>query len=66
MNELKIDNPAQRLLDILEAGKTQKRDQNCRLVWVFLLQAQKNNEQHLLSRLAMLCLITSVRSITFR
>lgn len=52
MNELKIDNPAQRLLDILEAGKTQSQGQNCRAVWVLLLQAHQNNEQHLLSRLA--------------
>lgn len=52
MSELKIDNPAQRLLDILEAGKTYSQGTNCREVWVLLLQAQLNNEQHLLSRLA--------------
>lgn len=52
MSELKIDNPAQRLLDILEAGKTHSQVANCREVWVSLLQAQQNNEQHLLSRLA--------------
>ncbi|WP_337014344.1 hypothetical protein [Pantoea sp. AS142] len=52
MNELKIDNPAQRLLEILEEGKSYSPNENCRKVWVLLLQAQKNNEQHLLSRLA--------------
>ena len=52
MSELKIDNPAQRLLDILEAGKTHSQAANCRVVWVSLLQAHQNNEQHLLSRLA--------------
>lgn len=52
MSELKIDNPAQRLLDILEAGKTLPDAQNCRTVWIKLLNAEENNEQHLLSRLA--------------
>ncbi|WLI76972.1 hypothetical protein Q5705_20825 [Kosakonia sp. H02] len=52
MSELKIDNPAQRLLDLLEAGKKYSQTQSCRAVWVSLLDAQENNEQHLLSRLA--------------
>lgn len=52
MSELKIDNPAQRLLDILEAGKTLPDAQNCRKAWIELLHAEENNEQHLLSRLA--------------
>lgn len=52
MSELKIDNPAQRLLDILEAGKTLPDAQNCRKAWIELLDAEENNEQHLLSRLA--------------
>ncbi|WP_254919487.1 hypothetical protein [Pantoea sp. VS1] len=52
MSELKIDNPAQRLLDILEAGKKHSQASNCRAVWISLLQAHQNNEQHLLSRLA--------------
>lgn len=52
MSELKIDNPAQRLLDILETGKKHPDSQNCRKVWIELLHAEENNEQHLLSRLA--------------
>ncbi len=52
MSELKIDNPAQRLLDILETGKTLPDAQNCRKAWIELLHAEENNEQHLLSRLA--------------
>lgn len=52
MSELKIDNPAQRLLDILEAGKRIPDTQKCRKAWIQLLHAQDNNEQNLLSRLA--------------
>lgn len=52
MSELKIDNPAQRLPNILESGKRIPDAQNCRKAWVELLQAEENNEQHLLSRLA--------------
>ncbi len=33
MSELKIDNPAQRLLDLLEQEKNYKREDNCRVVW---------------------------------
>lgn len=36
MSELKIDNPAQRLLDILEAGKTLPDAWNCRKAWIEL------------------------------
>ncbi|EGX8244403.1 hypothetical protein JS781_004368 [Salmonella enterica subsp. enterica serovar Reading] len=52
MSELKIDNPAQRLLDILEAGKKLPDTWNCRNAWIELLNVEENNEQHLLSRLA--------------
>lgn len=52
MSELKIDNPAQRLLDILEEGKRKSSNLNCRSVWIALLHTQGDNEQHLLSRLA--------------
>ncbi|CDF56868.1 hypothetical protein FZ703_04585 [Salmonella enterica subsp. enterica serovar Bovismorbificans] len=52
MSELKIDNPAQRLLDILEAGKKLPDAWNCRNAWIELLNVEENNEQHLLSRLA--------------
>ena len=52
MSELKIDNPAQRLLDILETGKTLPDAWNCRKAWIELLNVEENNEQHLLSRLA--------------
>ncbi|EFI4232070.1 hypothetical protein GXU00_004130 [Escherichia coli] len=36
MSELKIDNPAQRLLDILEAGKKLPDARNCRKAWIEL------------------------------
>lgn len=52
MSELKIDNPAQRLLDILEHGRAHPAHQNCRDVWCKLLEVRKNDEQPLLSRLA--------------
>ncbi len=40
MDELKIDNPAQRLLDLLEQGKGYKKTDNCRKVWQQILQAE--------------------------
>lgn len=52
MSELKIDNPAQRLLDILERGRVHPVHQNCRDVWCKLLEVRKDDEQLLLSRLA--------------
>jgi len=52
MSELKIDNPAQRLLDLLEQGKNYKREDNCRVVWQQILQVEGMEEQHLLTRLA--------------
>lgn len=52
MSELKIDNPAQRLLDLLEQGKNYKREDNCRVVWQQILQVVGMEEQHLLTRLA--------------
>lgn len=52
MDELKIDNPAQRLLDLLEQGKGYKKTDNCRKVWQQILQAEGMEEQHLLTRLA--------------
>lgn len=50
MSELKIDNPALRLLDILEKGQGYNRTDNCRKVWMEILQAE--NERTLLVRLA--------------
>lgn len=52
MDELKIDNPAQRLLDLLEQGKKYKTIDNCRKVWRQILQVEGMEEQHLLTRLA--------------
>lgn len=52
MSELKIDNPAQRLLDLLEQGKIYNREDNCRVVWQQILQVVGMEEQHLLTRLA--------------
>lgn len=52
MSELKIDNPALRLLDILEQGKSYQASDSCREVWKALLQTQKLSEHQLLSRLA--------------
>ncbi len=52
MSELKIDNPALRLLDILEQGKRHHAAATCREVWKALLQAQNLSEHQLLSRLA--------------
>lgn len=45
MSELKIDNPAQRLLDILETGKTLPDAWNCRKAWIELLNVEENNCQ---------------------
>lgn len=52
MSELKIDNPAQRLLDLLEQGTRYQRTDNCRAVWQQILQVEGRAEQHLLTRLA--------------
>lgn len=52
MSKLKIDNPAQRLLDILERGRAHPTHQNCRDVWCKLLEVRKDDEQLLLLRLA--------------
>lgn len=52
MSELKIDNPAQRLLDILESGRAHSGHLNCREVWKKILDVKQNDEQFLLSRLA--------------
>jgi len=52
MSELKIDNPALRLLEILEQGKHHQASATCREVWKVLLQAQNLSEHQLLSRLA--------------
>ncbi|WP_282808201.1 hypothetical protein [Hafnia alvei] len=52
MSELKIDNPAQRLLDLLEQGTKHRRAENCREVWQHLLQTGGMEEHHLLTRLA--------------
>lgn len=52
MSELKIDNPAQRLLDLLEQGNEYQRTDNCRSVWQQILQVEGMEEQYLLNRLA--------------
>lgn len=52
MSELKIDNPAQRLLDLLEQGMRYKRTDNCRKVWQQILKVESMEEQNLLTRLA--------------
>lgn len=52
MSELKIDNPARRLLDLLEQGKNFERTVSCRAVWQKILHVEGMEEQHLLSRLA--------------
>ncbi|EBF4218754.1 hypothetical protein FH403_10835 [Salmonella enterica] len=51
MTELKIDNPAQRLLDILSAGKTTAPHLNCRHVWQRILKVPETHEQLLITRL---------------
>jgi len=51
MSELKIDNPAQRLLDILTAGKANASHYNCRQVWQRILAVPENHEQELITRL---------------
>ena len=45
MSELEIDNPAQRLPNILTAGKSNARHYNCRQVWQKILVAPDNHEQ---------------------
>lgn len=52
MSELKIDNPAQRLLDLLEQGKKYQTTDNCPKVWQQILQVEGMEKQHLLTRLA--------------
>ncbi|EDI4631237.1 hypothetical protein NQ468_001264 [Salmonella enterica] len=52
MSELKIDNPAQRLLDLLEQGNEYQRTDNCRKVWQKILQVEGMGEGLLLTRLA--------------
>ncbi|HAG1892263.1 TPA: hypothetical protein G8W59_004337 [Salmonella enterica] len=52
MSEQKIDNPAQRLLDLPEQGNEYQRTDNCRKVWQKILQVEGMEEQHLLTRLA--------------
>lgn len=51
MSELKIDNPAQRLLDILSAGKATAAHLSCRQVWRRILNVPENDEQLLITRL---------------
>lgn len=45
MSELKIDNPAQRLLDILEEGKQYDRTEKCRQARKTILSITNKNEQ---------------------
>lgn len=52
MDELKIDNPAQRLLDILEEGKQYNTGENCRAVWKKMLHIHQDAEHHILIRLS--------------
>lgn len=51
MTDLKIDNPAQRLLDILTTGKATASHLSCRQVWQKLLKVPEKNEQLLITRL---------------
>lgn len=48
---MNYDNPAARLLTILEAGKAQPGNSGCRQVWQGLLGVNKNNSSLLMSRL---------------
>lgn len=52
MNEINIDNPAQRLLNILEQGKKCNVHENCRSVWKTMLEIENPVEYKLLTRLA--------------
>lgn len=52
MDELKIDNPAQRLLDLLEEGKQYNINENCRAVWKKMLHIDQDAEHHILIRLS--------------
>lgn len=52
MDGLKIDNPAQRLLDLLEKGKQHSTGANCRAVWKTLLHIDQDAEHHILIRLS--------------
>lgn len=40
---MNYDNPAARLLTLLEAGKTKNKHENCRVVWQQLLEVENNN-----------------------
>ena len=51
MSELKIDNPAQRLLEILKAGKSNDSNQLCHDVWKKILEVPESNEHLLITRL---------------
>lgn len=51
MSGLKIDNPAQRLLAILNKGQSHAAHLNCRSVWKLLLDVPDDNEQLLITRL---------------
>ncbi|WEP51942.1 hypothetical protein NMY27_22150 (plasmid) [Cronobacter dublinensis subsp. beijingensis] len=51
VTELKIDNPAQRLLDILNAGKSTSSHLSCRQAWQRILKVPENHEQLLITRL---------------
>ncbi|WP_160126091.1 hypothetical protein [Serratia sp. Z4] len=46
MSEQKIDNPAQRLLDLLEQGNKYQRTDNFRKVWQKILQVEYNRRGH--------------------
>jgi len=48
---LNTDNPARRLLHILEEGKKESLDSNCRDVWFKLLEVEDENLSTLMSRL---------------
>lgn len=52
MSELKIDNPAQRLLNLLEQGNGYQRTDNCRRIWQKILQVEGLEEHYLLTRLS--------------
>jgi hypothetical protein len=53
MNELKIDNPAQRLLDILSAGQKIATHNSCRKAWQAILKIEDGNEGLLITRMGL-------------
>ena len=53
---MKSDNPASRLLALLEDGKRHKKEENCKNVWINILKV-KNGDAELMCRLGMVMLL---------